>query len=141
MKKGFTLIELLAVIIILAILMIIAVPSVLKTLNKARDEAFITQAQSIFRGANNQYLVDSMSGTQKTCYTLADIDMDDNANLSAIIRFDAKEGSISSIRVADKGQKRYATGTSTVNGITKQDWNEAFNANGVGTCDSEVTGA
>ena len=55
-KKGFTLIELLAVIAILAILVVIAVPNILQLFNNARKGTFVTQAQSIYKGAQNNRL-------------------------------------------------------------------------------------
>ena len=44
---GFTLIELLAVIVILSILMLVAVPNVLKSIEKSRDVAFYTSVNNI----------------------------------------------------------------------------------------------
>ena len=60
-KKGFTLIELLAVIAILAILLIIAIPSVIKLYNNAKDNTFVTEAQSIINTATKQYMADQIS--------------------------------------------------------------------------------
>lgn len=67
-KKGFTLIELLAVIAILAILVIIAVPTVLQLFQDAKQNTFRTQAQQIFKAAEQQYMSDSISGTAPTAY-------------------------------------------------------------------------
>lgn len=60
-KKGFTLIELLAVIAILAILVIIAIPTVLQLFQDAKANTFRTQAQQIFKAAEQQYMNDSIS--------------------------------------------------------------------------------
>lgn len=60
-KKGFTLIELLAVIIILSVLMLIAVPGILKLMDNSKQNAFVTQAQMIYKTATEQFVVDSTS--------------------------------------------------------------------------------
>lgn len=39
-RKGFTLIELLAVIVVLAIILVVTIPSVIGSMNKAREEQF-----------------------------------------------------------------------------------------------------
>ena len=39
-RKGFTLIELLAVIVVLAIILVVTIPSVISSMNKAREEQF-----------------------------------------------------------------------------------------------------
>ncbi len=58
-KKGFTLIELLAVIIILSVLMLIAVPGILRLMDNSRENAFVTQAQMVYRAATEQFVLDS----------------------------------------------------------------------------------
>ncbi len=116
MKKGFTLIELLAVIIILAILMIIAVPNILSTLATARSSAFITQAQSIYKAAEKQYMIDSMSETAASCYDTSNLDL---SSISSTVSFNVNignNGTVSSIAVTDSSQNLKATGT-TINDI------------------------
>ncbi len=62
-KKGFTLVELLAVIAILAILVIIALPNVLGMFRSAQKSTFTTELQNIMRGAQNQYMSDTLKTT------------------------------------------------------------------------------
>lgn len=61
-KKGFTLVELLAVIIILAIIMIIAIPSVLSTMEQAKQKTFIEYVQKVYKRTQEQYLEDTTFG-------------------------------------------------------------------------------
>ena len=58
-KKGFTLVELLAVIAILAILVILALPNVLGMFNDAKKSTFITEAQTIYKQAETDFIADS----------------------------------------------------------------------------------
>ena len=67
-KKGFTLIELLAVIAILAILVVIAVPNVLNLFTGAKKNAFVTQAQSIYKAAQTTYVNDQFGTDRSNVY-------------------------------------------------------------------------
>ena len=69
-KKGFTLVELLAVIAILAILVIIALPNVMGMFNTANENSFYTEVKEIYKTAQNQWMLDNMSGAnQSITYT------------------------------------------------------------------------
>ena len=57
-NNGFTLIELLAVIIILSVLMLLAVPGILKLMDNSKKNAFVTQAQMIYKSATEQFILD-----------------------------------------------------------------------------------
>ena len=119
-KKGFTLIELLAVIIILAILMIIAVPNILSTLATARGQAFLTQSQSIYKAAQQQYTIKSMQNKYITCFSnnptissaesTAGITVDDkkldlgSISSSVSYRVEINNSKIVFISVSDSGQ-------------------------------------
>lgn len=59
-KKGFTLVELLAVIAILAILMLLVMPNILGMFTRGRKEAFITEAQSLWKSAEQKYVTGSI---------------------------------------------------------------------------------
>lgn len=65
-QAGFTLVELLAAMVILALLTAIAVPSVLKLLNKSRSETYINDAQRLISTAENQYKKDTKITKLKT---------------------------------------------------------------------------
>ena len=133
MKKGFTLIELLAVIIILAILIVVAVPNILSSLNDAKLTTFTTQAQSIWKSAEQQYLKDSLAGTQQTCYSTGQLDLSSiSDNVSYFVTLD-NEGQATSIQVLDSVQKFKAEGT-TIEGITSGTTNETQ----AYTCDNPV---
>ena len=74
-KKGFTLIELLAVIAILAILIVIAVPAVLELFQTSKKNAFVTQAQSLFKSAEQAVITEQINGNAiptQFCYIYVD---------------------------------------------------------------------
>lgn len=50
-KKGFTLVELIVVLVILAILAAIAIPSMMKYVNDARDKTLIAEARNAYTAA------------------------------------------------------------------------------------------
>lgn len=75
-KKGFTLVELLAVIVVLAVIMLLAVNAVIPQMNKARKNAFVTEAQTYINGAETYFTYQQMGagavGSTK-CVTIADL--------------------------------------------------------------------
>ena len=131
MKKGFTLIELLAVIIILAILMIIAVPNILSTLATARSSAFITQAESVYKAAEQQYIIDTMTGTASTCYDKNNLNLGSiSSTVSFAVQINSSNGTVSSITINDSGQQLKASGT-TMNNIALTTYsNETLSCSG-----------
>ena len=73
-RKGFTLIELLAVIVILAIVLVVTIPSVLTTMNDARDKNLQNAADTVAEWFTKQYELavlgsDLGSGNVSTAYT------------------------------------------------------------------------
>ena len=107
-KKGFTLVELIAVIAILSILLVMALPQVLELFNESRESAFVTQAQSIYRAAEEQYVSDQLlpnEGTTATTYCKDSLEEDgplsiSNDDILYNIVFNT-DGQITSIAVAD----------------------------------------
>ena len=54
-RKGFTLIELLAVIVILAIVVVITIPSVISSINKAKEESLKNATATVTEWFTKQY--------------------------------------------------------------------------------------
>ena len=72
-KKGFTLIELLAVIVILAIVLVVTIPSVINTMNDARDKSLQNAADTVAEWFTKQYEIQVLgsslgSGTNDDAY-------------------------------------------------------------------------
>ena len=108
-KNGFTLVELLAVIAILAILVIIALPNVLDMFNQAKMGTFVTEAQTILKTAQQDYLLYSAVGgtfsNDVDCedddpLTIVKLNMTGNTKLKYKIVVDA-EGTVTSFSVYD----------------------------------------
>ena len=74
-KKGFTLVELLAVIVVLAFIMVLAAPSVLSSMNSARQSSFMLYAEKMINAAQSKYQADSLIQTmsQEVCYSLQEL--------------------------------------------------------------------
>ena len=72
-KKGFTLVELLAVIVVLAIIMVLTVPSVLSSMNSARQSSFLIYAGKMLEAAQSTYQSESLLTTPGECYDLTSL--------------------------------------------------------------------
>lgn len=74
-RKGFTLVELLAVIVVLAFVMVLAAPSVLSSMNSARQSSFMLYAEKMLNSAQTKYqsdqLIQLMDDTY--CYNLSEL--------------------------------------------------------------------
>ena len=82
-KKGFTLVELLAVIAILAILVVMAVPNVLSMFNGAKSSAFASQAESLYKAAQEQVISKQLTGASSSAYTFCSATAANNLNINA----------------------------------------------------------
>lgn len=76
-NKGFTLVELIVVIVILAILAAILVPSLIKWIDKAKEEQLAIEARSVYMAA--QGMISEAYGTSATAYT-APTTINDSSN-------------------------------------------------------------
>ena len=116
-KKGFTLIELLAVIAILAILIVLAVPNILSIFQDSKDRALRTQAQSIYKSAEQRYMQNSLNGKSILKYCNSGTDAGSNkldlegAGVSYYVEFNAS-GKIVKIQVKDL-DNRFVSAEST----------------------------
>ena len=115
-KKGFTLVELLAVIAILAILVIMALPAVLSMFTKARVDTFQNEVRTIYRTAQQQYLLGGGAavtyGNNGTAGSCKELDMTGNASLKYYItingsgqvtKIEAKNGTYGYTKTATDG--------------------------------------
>ncbi|MBP3445360.1 MAG: type II secretion system protein [Bacilli bacterium] len=85
-KKGFTLVELLAVIVVLALIMVLAVPSVLTSMNSARQSTFLLYASKMIEAAQTRYQSELLLGTPSTCYSIKDLnDSSSNQYIGKIV--------------------------------------------------------
>lgn len=74
-KKGFTLVELLAVIVVLAFVMVLAAPSVLSSMNSARQSSFMLYAEKMLNAAQSRYQADQLIQImdETYCYNIAEL--------------------------------------------------------------------
>lgn len=102
-KNGFTLVELLAVIVVLAVIMLLAVNAVIPQMNKARKNAFKTEIQSYFTGAETWYNNQLLAGTTVNdgdCVKFDTLEGEyvsakDDDKLTGYIEFDITDGKVS----------------------------------------------
>ncbi len=69
-KKGFTLVELLAVIVVLAIIMVLTLPTIMNSMNSARQSTFLLYASRMLDTAADKYQSDALLNGGKSCYTI-----------------------------------------------------------------------
>lgn len=73
-KKGFTLVELLAVIVILAVIILVAMNAVIPQMQKARKNAFITEAERYLQAAKTYYTGEAIKGAvTDTCVNVEEL--------------------------------------------------------------------
>lgn len=85
-KKGFTLVELLAVIVVLAIIMVLTVPSVLSSMNSARQSSFLLYAGKMIEAAQGKYQSESLLTTPSTCYTLSTLSGNGSTEYKGVVK-------------------------------------------------------
>ena len=145
-KKGFTLVELLAVIAILAILVIIALPNVMGMFRNAKKNSFATEVKEVFKTAQQQWMMDSMTNTNAITYgrgtadcvstntqVKSHLDLSGRTELKYRVTI-AKSGAVTGIAATDGTYNYKKSGTSikieeiSVNDVTDvSDTNAAYN--------------
>ena len=118
-KKGFTLVELLAVIAILAILMLLVTPNILNMFTEGRKDAFVTQVQSVWRAAEQQYMTKAFSGNSQTAFTNLDSSTDNDISFGSTdikyyVSFDTN-GNVAKIGVSDGNYCYFANSGAKIN--------------------------
>ncbi len=116
-KKGFTLVELLAVIAILAILVIIALPNVMGMFRTAKKNSFTTELKDVFKAAEQQWMLDSMTSTGEKTYARVNgtacgsaLDLSGRTELDYMIKV-SKNGKITEYHATDGTYQYSYTGT------------------------------
>lgn len=99
-KKGFTLVELLAVIVVLAFVMVLAAPSVLSSMNSARQSSFMLYAEKMLNSAQSKYQADQLIKLMPDtyCYNISELS-------------DTKTSQYSGFVMVQNGSKQNATYT------------------------------
>jgi len=107
-KKGFTLVELLAVIVVLALLIVLAMPTILELMENARKSTFQKAVMKMVNTAEQMYASDTLTGTQKACYTATELNPGNTAYKGGIVMetIGAKAGQAKEIRI---NSDRFAT--------------------------------
>lgn len=155
-KKGFTLVELLAVIVVLAIIMVIAIPSVMDSMQNARQGAFKIQAEKVLNKAQEKYSTDLLMNSLPTgisgaagnpstsvrftgtynstsytvyCYTISHLGLSSNDTYKGYV--------IMLINSSAELKQSYVTMTDASFSVTKETYSR-FNSTGTGTYDKAV---
>ena len=85
-EKGFTLVELLAVIVVLASIMVLTVPSVLSSMNSARQSSFLIYAGKMLEAAQGKYQSESLLTTPSTCYNLSALSGNGSTQYKGVVK-------------------------------------------------------
>ena len=103
-KKGFTLVELLAVIVVLALIMVLTVPSVLTSMNSARQSSFLLYAGKMIESAQGKYQSQLLIGVRATGYSLESLSDNASTQYSGTVQvtYDENNTPIFKIQMYDK---------------------------------------
>ncbi|NLL44781.1 MAG: prepilin-type N-terminal cleavage/methylation domain-containing protein, partial [Mollicutes bacterium] len=104
MRKGFTLVEILAVIIIISVLSLIVIPTVIKSIEKSKKDAFINAAYNIKKVAELEFINTEM----KSSFTGLEFTFE-NGVMSASVEgkklyFDGKNPKNGKVRIDKNGK-------------------------------------
>ena len=139
-KKGFTLVELLATIVILAILITTAVTVVLPIIERARKNAFITEAKEYMKAARSASVDNALENEHDTeattsCFEISELTgeyvKNDKGNYSGTVTIDNTVQGAPLETISITNGKYYIVAT---NEITKQDVKKEMPADYVASC-------
>lgn len=146
-KKGFTLVELLAVIVVLAFVMVLAAPSVLSSMNSARQSSFMLYAEKMLNSAQSRYqsdqLVQIMDDTY--CYNISELSDTKTTQYSGfvIVTNGSKQTAEYRIQMFDKTYSIGMAGSARADGsITDEiaDTNDGVTFNEIETIKTKLSG-
>lgn len=87
-KKGFTLVELLAVIVVLAIIMVLTLPTIMNSMNSARQSTFLLYASRMLDTAADKYQSDALLNGGESCYTIEQLNNGNTTKYHGIVRIE-----------------------------------------------------
>ena len=105
-KRGFTLVELLSVVAIIALLVVIALPNVMDTFNKSKQESFTTEVKQLYKVAEQTWMSENLFGSKERVYarcegcTEEELDMSGRKSLDYLIKVN-KAGKVVELYVTD----------------------------------------
>ena len=140
-KKGFTLVELLAVIAILAILMLLIMPNILNLFQNGRRDAFITQVQTVWQTATQQFVSSSFTSNPLSSFCDKSQNLNNcnelevgSTNVKYFVSING-EGNVSQIAVSD-GYFCYVENTNPKLGIKRDEVGNSDNKDVVCTANN-----
>ena len=99
-KKGFTLVELLAVIVVLAVIMVLTLPTIMKSMNSARQSTFLLYASRMLDTAADKYQSDALLNGGKSCYTIEQLNDGNTTKYHGIVRIE-DNGNVMKVQMYD----------------------------------------
>lgn len=99
-KKGFTLVELLAVIVVLAIIMVLTLPTIMNSMNSARQSTFLLYASRMLDTAADKYQSDALLNGGESCYTIEQLNNGNTSKYHGIVHIE-DNGNVMKIQMYD----------------------------------------
>ncbi len=117
-KKGFTLVELLAVIVVLAIIMVLTLPTIMNSMNSARQSTFLLYASRMLDTAADKYQSDALLNGGESCYTIEQLNNGNTTKYHGIVRIE-DNGNVMKVQMYDDNyQIGFQAKTTTSAGAT-----------------------
>ena len=117
-KKGFTLVELLAVIVVLAIIMVLTLPTIMNSMNSARQSTFLLYASRMLDTAADKYQSDALLNGGESCYTIEQLNNGNTTKYHGLVRIEDNGNTVKIQMYDDNYQIGFKAKTST-DGKTK----------------------